>query len=135
MSVAALIQLISACVGIIGALFFAIGIMRQSIEAMGRLSGAYWDWNPHMPPFLAAQKADYVFGGGLILIAFILQLTAFFAPSHGSVFRPDTVQWVPWIAAVATVLAFLALRVVASRVATRFQVQIEAWLRERTSRT
>ena len=135
MSFAALIQLIAACVGIIGALFFAIGIMRQSIEAIGRLSGSYWDWNPNMPPFLAAQKADYVFGGGLILVAFVLQLAAFFAPNQGSVFPSDIVQWVPWIAALATVIAFFALRLVASRVAARFQLQIEAWLRDRTSRT
>ena len=79
MSAAALVQLASACIGIVGSLFFAIGVMRQTVEAMARLSGTYWNSNPHMPLALAAQKADYLFGGGLIVVAFVLQLASFFA--------------------------------------------------------
>jgi hypothetical protein len=59
MPLSQLIQLISACFGIVGSLFFAIGIMRQTVEAMALLSGTYFNWNPHMPPALAAQKANY----------------------------------------------------------------------------
>ena len=81
MNGSALIQMIPACVGIIGSIFLAIGVMRQSVEAMGSLSGTYWNWNPHMPPALAQQKADYLFGGGLILSAFCLQLLSFLATS------------------------------------------------------
>jgi len=81
MSAVSLIQLASACIGIVGALFFAIGIIRQTVEAMARLSRTNWGRNPHMPPALAAQKADYLFGGGLIVVAFVLQLGSFFASS------------------------------------------------------
>jgi hypothetical protein len=130
MSAASLTQLISACVGILGSLFFAIGIMRQTIEAMGRLSGTYWDWNPHLPPALAAQKADYLFGGGLIVIAFVLQLISFFAPSQ-LVFTDAHAQAAPWIAGVATIVAFVLLRLAARSVAKRYETQITAWLKQR----
>jgi len=118
-----------------GSLFFAIGIMRQSVEAMGRLSGSYWDWNPNMPPALAAQKADYLFGGGLIVLAFVLQLTSYFVPGVLQMLSPDQGRWVPWVAAAVTVFCFMALRFAASRMAAHFQAQVETWLKNRQSQT
>jgi len=56
MSLASLIQLIASCVGVVGSIFFAIGIIRQSVDSMAQLSGTYWDANPHLPKALAAQK-------------------------------------------------------------------------------
>jgi hypothetical protein len=130
MSTASLIQLVSACMGILGSLFFAIGIMRQTIEAMGRLSGTYWDWNPHLPPALAAQKADYLFGGGLILIAFILQLVSFFASSQ-PVLTESQAHAAPWLAGIATVVAFAVLRVAARRLAKHYEAEITSWLKKK----
>jgi hypothetical protein len=129
MSAQTLVQLVAACIGILGSLFFAIGVMRQSVEAMGRLSGSYWDWNPHLPPALAAQKADYVFGGGLIVFAFTLQLMSFFASAEGSILNPRQVVAAPWVAIVFTAASFFALRAVAGRVASHYQQQIETWLK------
>src|SRR5437867_13445252 len=114
MTASALVQLVSACVGIMGSLFFAIGIMRQSVEAMGRLSGSYWDWNPNMPPALAAQKADYLFGGGLIVLAFVLQLTSYFVPVVLQMLSLVQGSWVPWFAAVVTSICFMAILFAAS---------------------
>lgn len=131
MNAASLIQLVSACVGIIGSLFFAIGVMRQTIEAMGRLSGTYWDWNPHLPPALAAQKADYVFGGGLILAAFVLQLASFFA-SGPNVLSPEHAALAPWAALAATIVAFAFLRLAAGRLAKHYEVQIAEWLKDKS---
>ena len=128
MSAASLIQLASACVGILGALFFAIGVMRQTVEAMARLSGSYWGWNPHMPPALAAQKADYLFGGGLIVTAFILQLVSYFASAHEVLTRGQA-RVAPWIAVIATLIAYYVLRVVSRRVAKHYEAQIAAWIK------
>ena len=126
-----LIQLAAACVGIVGSLFFAIGIMRQTVEAMARLAGTYWDSNPHLPPALAAQKADYLFGGGLILVAFALQLSSFFA-SGKPLLSASQAQLAPWFAVIATVIAFFALRVAAVRLAKHYEAQITAWLKQRS---
>lgn len=130
MSTASLIQLVSACIGIVGALFFAIGVMRQTVEAMARLSGTYWDWNPHLPVALAAQKADYLFGGGFILVAFVLQLGSFFASTQ-LVLTAEQANAAPWVAASATILVFALLRLAAGQLAKHYEKQITAWLKQR----
>ena len=128
MSASSLVQLIAACIGIVGSLFFAIGVMRQSIESMAKLSGTYWDWNPNIPPALAAQKADYLFGGGLIVVAFSTQLASFFF-SNASWLSPSASSSAPGIAAIATLLLFLSLRFASRKLASHFERQITAWLR------
>lgn len=134
MSTASLVQLASACIGILGSLFFAIGVMRQTVEAMGRLSGTYWDWNPHLPPALAAQKADYLFGGGLIVIAFVLQLASFFVSSQPLLSEAQT-RAAPWMAGVATLVGFVALRFAARHVAARYEAGITSWLKKKVEQT
>lgn len=134
MSSASLIQLFGACIGIIGSLFFAIGVMRQTVDAMANLSGTYFDWNPHMPPALAAQKADYLFGGGLILFAFVLQLASFFFSQAPFLTAQQSVA-APWAAGLATALAFLALRIAARKVAGHFEKQIWARLKQSQGQT
>ena len=101
--------------------------MRQSVEAMAKLSGTYWDANPHMPPALAEQKADYLFGGGLIFIAFLLQLGSFFAPTTALLSESAT-KLAPWAAVGLTIIAFLLLRLAAARTAKCYEKQILAWL-------
>lgn len=131
MPLSSLIQLIAACVGIVGSLFFAIGVMRQTVEAMAKLSGTYFDWNPHMPPALAAQKADYVFGGGLILVAFVLQLASFFVPVSAEVLSVEQSLFAPWVAAASTLVVFVLLRIAAKCLARYFESQINAWLKRK----
>ena len=131
MSAASLVQMTAACIGIVGSLFFAIGVMRHSVEAMARLSGSYWDWNPHLPPALAAQKSDYLFGGCLIVLAFVLQLASFFAPSEPPVLTERQARLAPWVAGIATVAVFAAFRLAAARVAKHYEAQITEWLARR----
>jgi hypothetical protein len=135
MPATSLIQLVAACVGIIGSLFFAIGVVRQSVEAMGRLSETNFGSNPHMPTALATQKADYLFGGGLIVVAFVLQLASFFVPANAEALSTTQARWAPWGALVLTILLFFVLRVQATRVASHFQVQVEARHKNRRSQT
>jgi len=129
MSSASFIQLIAACVGIVGALFFAIGVIRQTTEAMARLSGTYIGWNPHMRHALAVQKADYLLGGGLIFVAFVLQLVSFFV-SGAPFISEERARFVPLLAALVTVVCFFILRVVAGRVAKHYEAQIFALLKQ-----
>ena len=133
MSVSTLVQLIAACIGIVGSLFFAIGIMRQSVVAMADLSGTYWDWNPNMPPALAAQKADYLFGGGLIVLAFVCQLASFFVPPAPALNESQS-SIAPWLAAVITLVTFFLLRLAARRLAKHYESQIIAWLEKKAER-
>ncbi|MBW8074834.1 MAG: hypothetical protein GJU74_05555 [Metallibacterium scheffleri] len=128
-----LLQLAGACIGIVGSLFFAIGVMRQTVEAMARLAGTYWDWNPHLPHALAAQKADYLFGGGFIVVAFVFQLGSFFASSE-PLLSPSLSQFTPWFAGFLTFIAFCLLRLAAARLAKHYESQITAWLKQQRPR-
>jgi hypothetical protein len=126
--------MVAACVGIIGSLFFAIGIVRQSVSAMANLSGTYFDWNPHMVPALAAQKADYVFGGCIIVLAFGLQLASFLVPADAKLPFTQPAA-VPWVAAAATIVGFFTLHLCAKRLALRYEAQIQALLKSKQDET
>jgi hypothetical protein len=125
------IQILAACLGIIGSLFFAIGIMRQSIEAKANLSESYRDWNPHMVPALAAQKADYLFGGCIIVLAFTTQLLSFLVPEEIAVFSNDAAALVPWAALVSTIGLFFLVRLGAKKLSSAFERRITAALRHK----
>lgn len=130
MGTATLIQLVGACAGVIGSLFFAIGVMRQTVATMGDIAGSYFDWNPHMARALAAQKAEYLFGGGIIVLSFALQLSAFLVPTD-SVVPFSHPRYVPWSAAGLTVVCFAANLVVSRLLAKRFERQITSALEQR----
>lgn len=124
MQLSTFIQIVAACFGVLGSLFFAIGVMRQSIEAMAKLSGTYWGGNPHMIQALAAQKSDYLFGGAIIVMAFTTQLLSYLAPSSVLIFNASATELVPWIAVIMTGLAFPVLRFSARLLALRYEKQI-----------
>lgn len=123
MTAAALFQLVSACIGIVGSTFFAIGVMRQSIDAMAALSGTYFDWNPHMPAALGAQKAEYLLGGGLIWVAFFLQLLSFFA-SSSVVLTSEQGALAPWIGGCGAIALFIFLKMLSKKVAKMYETKI-----------
>jgi hypothetical protein len=132
MSLASLIQLIASCIGVIGSIFFAIGIIRQSVDSMAQLSGTYWDANPHLPKALAAQKADYLFGGGLITLAFVGQLSSFFVVSSSIVFSGLLAAYAPWLAVGVTILGFFVLRFASRQLAAHYEQQIWQKLERRS---
>ena len=130
MPTSTLVQILAACAGVVGSIFFAIGVMRQTVDAMADLSGTYWDANPYMIPALAAQRADYLFGGGIIVLAFALQLSSFLLPATAVIpfSRPAVV---PWVAAALTVVIFFVLRYLSRILARRFEGQIKVRLKEK----
>lgn len=130
MTISAIIQLVAACVGIVGSLFFAIGIIRQNTAAMARLSYTYWDANPHLPAVLAAQKADYVFGGGLIVLAFALQLFSFFSTDPAPLLSGASATLAPWVALPATILLFFMVRGASVTLARNYQSAVKEFMRK-----
>jgi hypothetical protein len=116
-----LIQIVAAALGVIGSLFFTIGIVRQSPATMAALAGSYFDFDPHAVPTLAAQKTDYLFGGAFIVLAFAPQTGSFLA-------GPSTIavgaKWTTLIAILATIVAFLALYRASRLLASLYEGQI-----------
>lgn len=130
MPLATLVQLIAACVGIVGSLFFAIGVIRQNAHAMARFSFSYWDGNPHMPGALASQRAEYIFGGGLIVAAFALQFASFFSTDTAPFITGIAASAAPWFALVITFVLFFIARAASARLAKRFQAEVEEVMRK-----
>lgn len=98
---------------------------------MADLSGTYVGWNPHLISALAAQKADYLFGGGLIVVAFGLQLASFLVSASWPSFASSNPAVVAWSAAAVTVVLFFLLQRLARCLASRFEAQITARLQEK----
>lgn len=80
-----LLQLAAAYVGVLASIFFGIGVVRQTANAMASLSMTVTGANIQVLAALARQKADYVFGTGLLFTAFSLQLFALVFPRIGIV--------------------------------------------------
>lgn len=131
MTISTLLQILGACIGVIGSLFFAIGVMRQSVDSMANLSGTYFDFNPHRVPALAAQKADYLFGGGLIVISFSFNLLSFPFQNVSVGLSPNLENAIPWIAIPFTVVVFIALLACSRIVSARYEKQIQLRLKEK----
>ena len=131
MPVSSLLLLAASCIGIIGSLFFAIGVVRQNAEVMAQMAGTYWMSNPHQVAALAAQRADYIFGG-FIGLAFVVQLGSFFIPLDSAGLSTGIARMVLWLALPATVAAFVLLHLLAAKLARHFQAQINDTIKRRT---
>jgi hypothetical protein len=97
---------------------------------MADLSGTYWDANPHMITALAAQKADYLFGGGLIVCAFTLSLLSYLFVAVPLPLSHKNIELIPWMAILATPAAFILLRPAARALASHYERAIKARLEE-----
>jgi hypothetical protein len=122
MALSTLIQIIAAALGVIGSLFFTIGIVRQNSAMMAALAGTYFDFNPHAVPALAAQKADYIFGGLFIVLAFGAQLMAFLVTPSATI--AISARWAALIAIPVTVVVFVVLYRVSRLLASRIGRQV-----------
>lgn len=125
------LNVLSACIGLVAALFLCLGTARLSNQAIWLLSTTFWDFNPHVAKALSAQRAEYVAGAALLVLTFVIQLAAnVYAASAEQYFR--TINHAFMVAAVTTALAALlglALRSRVAAAARRFVSEHEAKLK------
>lgn len=130
MTLASLIQLFGACFGIVGSLFFAIGVIRQSSGAIAKIAGTYWGANPHLLAALTSQKAEYVLGGGLIVAAFMLQLLSFFTTDPSPILGDQSARIAPWLALVGTGLLFVIAQIGSKKLAHRYFAGVQELMKK-----
>lgn len=109
MTLSTFLNILGACVGFISAIFFSVGAMTMTPEKIFRVAASYWDANQHWGDSIADQRADYIAGGLLLLLAFSAQLSANLVPSTA---EPSLLQ--PFGCAIAEILAVLVLLLVCS---------------------
>ena len=69
-------SIISAILGVTGVMFVLKGVSRLSPDLIAKVSQTYLEFNITQIQNLASQKADFVTGAVLVLIACIIQTTA-----------------------------------------------------------
>ena len=77
MAIAPFLQLVSACLGFVGAILFAAGVLRQRNEDITHAADTFWDSNPHVLAMLTAQKAQYLAGAVAVGLSFAAQYVSF----------------------------------------------------------
>ncbi|TRZ92075.1 MAG: hypothetical protein D4R84_13045 [Rhodocyclaceae bacterium] len=70
------LNILGACVGFLSAIFFSIGAMIMTPMNIHKIAASYWDANQHWGDCISEQRADYIAGGLLLLLSFLLQLSA-----------------------------------------------------------
>lgn len=101
------VTLAAATVGFASAIFFCIGNASNTSAKILTQATPYWDFSRPVASSLAAQRAQYVIGALLLLIAFALQVAAALASSTNPVALP---QWLhTWPAIVLAVLVLTSL--------------------------
>ena len=106
------LNIFSACLGFIAAMYFAVGMLRMSAEDVWRTVRSHWDINEHQLRSVAAQRAEYIVGATYLLLSFSLQLSANLVP-----LALDPLLFQPFGCAIAEMFAALALLLVISTVA------------------
>lgn len=106
-------SLLAVCVGLIGSVFLAKGIMFLSAKNLLRLTSPYarWAYAPEQINSLASQKADALTGVFVIFLAFLTQLAALILVDRGVALCKT--RWAGFLMVLATIsivtiIAYLA---------------------------
>lgn len=98
---------IAASVGFMSAVFFCIGGVFSSAKQITLQSTPFWDFNEHVARALTAQRAQFVVGALLLVVAFLLQVAAALASATNPANLP---QWLgTWPCLVLAVLVSTGL--------------------------
>ncbi len=97
------ITLIAATVGFVAAVFFCIGNALNTSKSIMRQSVPYWDFSEPVARSLAAQRAQYVIGALLLVVAFLLQVVAALASPTSTACLPMLLVTWPWLIAATLV--------------------------------
>jgi uncharacterized membrane protein YkvI len=101
------LTLIAASVGFMSAVFFCIGGVFCSAKQITLQSTPFWDFNEHVARSLTAQRAQFIVGALLLVVAFLLQVAAALASATNPVNLP---QWLgTWPCLVLAVLVSTGL--------------------------
>ncbi|MBS4097469.1 MAG: hypothetical protein KGZ83_11625 [Sulfuricella sp.] len=131
------ITLAAATVGFASAIFFCIGNISNTSEKILVQATPFWDFSQPVAFSLAAQRAQYIVGALLLLIAFALQITATVASTTNHANLPLYLH--TWPAIVLAILvptlliAFSAARLIYERTIRKI-LQLEIIRREEDER-
>jgi hypothetical protein len=74
MPLSAFFDTLGLILGFTSGYFFSVGAFNLTVEKVHQVSSTYWGMNPHWADSLLEQRTDYLIGGALLLLSFVLQL-------------------------------------------------------------
>lgn len=91
------VTLSAASVGFVAAVFFCIGNFMNTSESIFKQSRPFMDISKHIAHALSAQRAQYVVGALLLVVAFLLQVLAVVAPKESAECLPQWLHFWPYL--------------------------------------
>lgn len=119
------VQLLAACVGILGSVFFSIGVMTQNARSIAAVCVVYAGANPSLIKSYAAQKAEYLIGSALLGLAFVLQFLSLIAPNVGAI-PAAWISHAPLVALLATGITYFSLKRLSAIRAIVYEARIQS---------
>ena len=121
MSLAAVLDLFSTCLGLFSALFFCVGILHFDLDRAEEIATKMWDADLAVSEEMLLQKADFVAGACLLLLSFFVQVMLKISPSStfSTALAEDWWYGVAISLAAATSLAFV-VRIASLRLGKAF---------------
>ena len=119
MSVDKYLTVLGACIGFLSAVFFAMGTLRMKNQDVKGIASTYWDFNQHLADSITSQRAEYVVGSFLLLLAFLLQLVVALLPEPIEVSFLQPLEFALFVIGLSfcaiTLLAWLLARSISAR--------------------
>lgn len=101
------VTLSAASVGFVAAVFFCIGNFMNTSESIFKQSRPFNDISKPIAHALSAQRAQYVVGALLLVIAFLLQVLAVVASKETAEYLPQRLHFWPYLVLSAVSLSLL----------------------------
>jgi len=101
------LNVLGLSIGAMSAMFFAAGALFVSTEDLYEITSGAWDVERHVwGDSIAGQRADYIAGALLLLVSFVLQLSATLVPADPapSPFQPTGCAIAEIVSALVAVL-------------------------------
>lgn len=119
MSLDRTLAIVAALLGVSGSILLAKGTLKLSARTIATMSQTYFGYNSLELRSVASQKADFMSGISLIILAFLVQLANLLFLAHSAATYPYfyAVRLIAVLAAPPLVIAFVANRLLTTKYA------------------
>ena len=84
MSLATVLDLIAAVLGLFSGAFFCIGVLHVKKSTLVSIATLMWGADTIVATELAQQRSDFIFGSALLFLSFLVQVVSKFLPPEVS---------------------------------------------------
>lgn len=109
MSLATVIELSAAALGLFSGVFFCVGVLHVKDSTLETIATSFWGKGEVIAKELALQRVDFIFGAVLLFLSFLVQGAAKLLPSTVALSVVTTSAWSGAAVALSGPLVLLAV--------------------------